>query len=77
MEEPLQRTVVMSYRVLFCNWKNLSEEVAFEMRFVRGKGSHMKIWCKSVAGMRTVCAETLRLNKLVMLKAPGGSCGWM
>ena len=67
----------MSYRVLFCNWKNLSEEVAFEMRFVREKGSHMKIWCKSVAGMRTVSVGTLRLNKLVMLKAPGGSCGWM
>ena len=46
------------------------------MRFVRGKGNHMKIWYKSVAGM-TVSADTLRLNKLVLLKAPGGSCGWM
>ena len=25
----------------------------------------------------TVSAGTLRLNKLVLLKAPGASCGWM
>ena len=47
------------------------------MKFVRGKGNHMKIWWKSVAGMRAVSTGTLRQNKHVMLNGQEGSCGWM
>lgn len=73
----MQQRGTMGWGCYFIFGKDLSEEVTFEMRFVRGKGS-LKIQQKSIARMRAVkfkdseqacrVEETRRLMWL--------ECGW-
>lgn len=42
----------VGWKCYFIPGKDLSEEVTFEIKFVRGRGNHMNIWWKSIAGMK-------------------------